>query len=325
MRRTAFPVVVFILSSAALWAQDAPKPAPFNPNFPFAAVGDFSDGLAAVAVLKPDPANPDMTVEAWGFLDPAGKWAVKPAFAHVRSFHGGLAAAAIVEPARTEKVPDITGGTIIVNVDPATRWGAIDRSGKWALKPVYEAVGDFSDGLIPCNLKFLWGYVDKTDSMVVKFRFVAAEPFSEGLAAVKIEVMVGNRPTKLWGYINHTGAYVVEPRFDEAGAFSKGKAVATRQGTTFLVDKSGAVTEASAADLAALKRTTTEALLTPFRNPDGKWGYADARGKTIVRPQFDEARPFVNGWAAVGLKDPEGRMHFGLVSKAGTFLKPPAE
>jgi hypothetical protein len=37
--------------------------------------------------------------------------------------------------------------------------------------------------------------------------------------------------------------------------------------------------------------------------PTGKWGYIDTRGHVIVNPQFDDARPFSEGMAAVLIRD----------------------
>ena len=34
----------------------------------------------------------------------------------------------------------------------------------------------------------------------------------------------------------------------------------------------------------------------------GKWGYIDESGKMVIKPQFDDARAFFDGLAAVGIK-----------------------
>lgn len=38
---------------------------------------------------------------------------------------------------------------------------------------------------------------------------------------------------------------------------------------------------------------------------EGKWGYADPRGKIVIKAQFDAARPFIDGLAQVGIVDEE--------------------
>jgi WG containing repeat len=60
----------------------------------------------------------------WGFLDARGTWAIRPTFAGVRSFSGGIG--------RAQK-----GG----------KWGTIDRSGAWILSPGYDSIRPYSEGL----------------------------------------------------------------------------------------------------------------------------------------------------------------------------------
>jgi hypothetical protein len=38
---------------------------------------------------------------------------------------------------------------------------------------------------------------------------------------------------------------------------------------------------------------------------NGRWGYADMKGSVVIKPQFDAARPFVDGLAQVGVVDEE--------------------
>jgi hypothetical protein len=38
---------------------------------------------------------------------------------------------------------------------------------------------------------------------------------------------------------------------------------------------------------------------TANKPPDGKWGYIDTGGRMVINPQFDYARPFNEGLAAV--------------------------
>ena len=67
-----------------------------------------------------------------------------------------------------------------------------------------------------------WGFIDKTGNYIVKPQFDDASPFSEGLAAVKVDNYASGLAK--WGYIDKTGKYVVGPRFDIAGPFSDGLA-----------------------------------------------------------------------------------------------------
>ena len=56
----------------------------------------------------------------------------------------------------------------------------------------------------------------------------------------------------------------------------------------------------------------------PCANP-GHWGFADATGKIIINPQFDEAKSFTNGvaWVKTG--------QFGYVDQTGKYVWNPTK
>lgn len=58
--------------------------------------------------------------------------------------------------------------------------------------------------------------------------------------------------------------------------------------------------------------------LRPFysRN-DRKWGYLDAKGNTVIKPQFSSARCFSEGYAAVTLQDANGNSRVAFIDKSG--------
>jgi hypothetical protein len=55
-------------------------------------------------------------------------------------------------------------------------------------------------------------------------------------------------------------------------------------------------------------------------NKGGKWGYIDAQGTVVVSPQFDAARPFREGLAAVRV---DGRVggKWGFIYRPGASDK----
>ncbi|MGO9273047.1 MAG: WG repeat-containing protein, partial [Terriglobia bacterium] len=48
-----------------------------------------------------------------------------------------------------------------------TKWGYIDKAGKWAIRPQFLQAGPFSEGLAPVRVftfsfpPFKWGFIDK--------------------------------------------------------------------------------------------------------------------------------------------------------------------
>jgi len=131
---------------------------------------------------------------------------------------------------------------------------------------------DFNDGLAikNNNTEFvddydgntgLWGFVDKTGQMVIEQQWSWIEPFFDGLAVVKNKE--GN-----FGYIDKTGKLTIECTYHFAESFAEGFAVVTVPGDS---------------------------------KNSGVFGmtFIDKTGYQATRKQFDEARNFKDGLAAV--------------------------
>ncbi len=58
---------------------------------------------------------------------------------------------------------------------------------------------------------------------------------------------------------------------------------------------------------------------------DNVWGYMDSIGNTVIKPQFHNAKPFVNGYAKVFVCKQRGYSNygaFGLINKSGNMVIP---
>jgi len=98
-----------------------------------------------------------------------------------------------------------------VQVKKSGKWGFVDKTGKWVIKPQFKWAWGFSEGLAKVEIdgwpNEKYGYIDKTGKMVIEPQFDIAEDFSEGLATVK---KYGK-----WEFINKTGKAVIGPQFDQ--------------------------------------------------------------------------------------------------------------
>jgi WG repeat protein len=237
--------------------------------------GPFVDGLARVTVGAIRMG--DIGRLTTGFIGPDGKWVIRPQYSAARNFSDGLAAVrmrprwAYVD--KTGKVIvkecgyafDFKQGRALVRLDGAAggAWGLIDKTGKMLAKfPKVERVRQFSEGLAAFMQDRKWGFIDATGKVVVKAQFTIAEDFRDGMAAVWIG-----------SFSRRPGNPGPKCRFiDKAGRFITGKvfesAYSARDG------------------------------LAPVQL-GGKWGYLNAKGVLVVKPQYDSAAQFSDGLAAV--------------------------
>jgi len=72
-----------------------------------------------------------------------------------------------------------------VSVD--NKWGFVDKQGNVVVRPQFEDVGVFGEGLASVEIDGKWGYIDKQGTLVINPQFEQAHSFSNGLAEVKIE------------------------------------------------------------------------------------------------------------------------------------------
>jgi hypothetical protein len=180
--------------------------------------------------------------------------------------------------------------------------------------------------LWPVQQNSKWGYIDKTGKLTIPFKFDAAADFAEGLAAVEFKEKTG--------YINPAGKFVIPPRFLAGFSFADGLAVVVirrfeqdklHMNEFVYIDKSGKTvlqphtpldTKSFRISYRDGDLTFTEGLLPVEQN--GKSGYMDRTGKTVIPPRYDAAQSFSEGLAAVKL---EGQ--YGYIDRSGKMVIPP--
>ena len=164
-------------------------------------------------------------------------------------------------------------------------WGYVDPSGSFLIPPQFEAADYFSEGVAAVELHGRFGYIDTDGHFVVKPRYFRAGPFKDGLAWVVTEKPLtpfgtGEYGVALYGqvtYIDHSGREVRHPfPAEHVSNFSEGLA-AVRPGRI-------------------------------FGGCSGKVGYLNRQGDWAIKPQFDEAHDFSEGFAAV---NQGGKCHLG--------------
>src|SRR5262249_33300947 len=87
----------------------------------------------------------------------------------------------------------------------AGKFGYINKSGQWTIKPQYRAAGDFSNAFAPLVTEKGYRYIDKRGAEILVIDCDEALPFVSGIADVRVG--------QLWGMIDKTEHFVHKPQF----------------------------------------------------------------------------------------------------------------
>jgi len=218
----------------------------------------------------------------WGYIDTAGRWVIQPRFDAAGCFGQGLAL-----------------------INEQGHFGYVDAKGNLLPFAPFRAAGEFFEGRARVMLNGRWGFIDAKGNRVGAPLYDDARDFSEGLAAVKTRGQ--------WGYIDPDGKLAIPPRFDDAFRFQEGLALIVHQGALNFIDKTGRVLFPTPPFTQALG--FFEGLSMIRARSNGRFGYIDAAGKTIIPPRFEDASSFWAGLAPVRLNN-----RWGYIDKAGAVV-----
>jgi hypothetical protein len=243
---------------------------------------------------------------------------------------------------RLDREPDSRGPLAVLRNG---KWGYIDRSGATAIAPQFDEAAFFFEDLAAVRLNELWGYVDRAGSLVIPFRYSAATRFSDGLAHVRWSG--GEAGSTASGYIDTTGQVRVpcEPgnadvRLTAArcGRRFSGGFVAEAIEVFRCVDEPGNPKEYPCKAILIDRwgfydRTGRLAIPGPFHSGVNQFadglaavarygekatGFIDTSGTFVIAPRFEQARPFMEGLAAVR----SGGL-WGFIDRAGRAVVEP--
>lgn len=106
------------------------------------------------------------------------------------------------------------------------KWGYINNSKEWIIKPKFEEAKIFSEGVAAVKSKGKWGYINPEGKWTIKPIYGNAKTFQEGLAAVLALDPVYNSEMRalylVWGYIKPNGAVAIPFKYRDAGNFENG-------------------------------------------------------------------------------------------------------
>jgi hypothetical protein len=175
-------------------------------------------------------------------------------------------------------------------IELGPKWGFIDHTGKFVIKPQFRRVLPFSDGLAAADLSSRWGFIDNTGKFIIERQYEEVTRFAKGLAAVKT---FGGK----WGLIDKTGAPTCPATFEAIGECGEANRplepntiiyCSFKEGTKWgFINKAGETKVPPAYDAVG---PFSEGLAAVSKM--GKWGYVDPAGKVIIDFKYDQAKQF---------------------------------
>jgi hypothetical protein len=133
------------------------------------------------------------------------------------------------------------------------------------------------------------GYISHDGDWLIEPQFLVASEFSEGFAFASTD-------GENFGFIDLTGRFVIPPEFRTCRSFQEGLAAVC------IGERWGYINPAGVLKIPAVfegKRATGFSHGMAGVRMDDRWGFIDREGRFIVRPDYEDLRPFVEGRACV--------------------------
>jgi hypothetical protein len=266
----------------------------------------------------------------WGLARTDGSWLIEPKFEQPGALTNGLA-------------------RVVFN----DKVGFIDKTGNFAIEPIFDSAGEFKPGVGRTSAKRdgIVGVIDKAGSWVVQTNYQQMYPAIGWKADSKSEIVFGWNFKKddRWGLLNLDGDVVLDADFDRAVSYCTGarlEAYKNKERFYFKADGSplqppaGRLVDASCngvppytvkigdkfglvdADTRPLTPVQFDAITwtgADARNVkiDGKWGRLGLDGRWLLEPRFD----YLSGHANLFVASIDGKR--GFMRSGGSWLIEP--
>jgi hypothetical protein len=176
------------------------------------------------------------------------------------------------------------------------------------VKPEFDEVGDFCEGMARVRVGDEWGYVNTAGFLVAKPQFNEAKDFERGWAEAKL----GNT----WGYINKVGEWSID-LLEETGDLLRADVCCNEVGYiwgSYDID----TTETLISFKSQFKGQFIDGLV--MVRVKGKWGYADTTGEIFIEPQYYGAGDFSEGLAPILIEPDQNTRNIRYIDKTGKVV-----
>ncbi|MGN0316841.1 MAG: WG repeat-containing protein [Lachnospira sp.] len=169
------------------------------------------------------------------------------------------------------------------------------------IKNKVETAGIYNEGFIPVKVNGKYFYTD-LDGKNTFGSYKFAGTLYNDCAAVQLN-------SGEWSLINKEGNQITENKFEDIvlnnwdsclAGNKKDKVICKKNGNYYVYSADGNK-EICSLDCQEIGRITDDNIFAAKKS--GKWGFVDIDGKWIINPEYDNAKSFSNGFAAVCMSD----------------------
>lgn len=194
--------------------------------------------------------------------------------------------------------------------DKKGKIGLVNQNGKFVVKPKYDEIGIFENGIAKVRIKDKYGFINEKGKEILKPQFAIVEDFVNGVARVCIGAKMDKKTEELeggkWGYIDDEGQILIKPMYDDIDYFNEFNIAKTKKGKVYgWVSKFGKelvkpqYTQIGEI-LDGMARICKGGKMKNNKIEKGKWGFIDDGGRIVIKPKYLSAGEFKEGVAWVG-------------------------
>ena len=242
----------------------------------------------------------------------------------------------------------------VVVTSNGEKWGYIDQTGAFKIKPTYDYAYDFNDkGIaIVANGKSSYDlcdvyFINKSGKIIAGPFYSYIPNYINGMAIMNIdgkglvvdetgkiilkskyslfeyiEGLVSFVDNNLYGFMDLTGKVIIPAKYKYVTqSFKDGKAcLETTDGNYSIIDKNGKVLRVLK-DLREL--FNSDGLTRYYEESSDKYGYKNADGTVVIAPKFNYAIDFNNDYAIVAISNGNYGLLYGLIDNKGNYVIKP--
>ncbi|UQZ80859.1 KWG Leptospira [Paenibacillus konkukensis] len=197
--------------------------------------------------------------------------------------------------------------------------GVINAAGQYVVQPIYDSIGEFSEGRSVVIDSQGFKLMDESGRIVTKKAYSYIASMQNG-RAMFTHVPQAGVEASTYGYLDAQGNEVIPAQFQDAGDFYRNKAVVK------IRDNEYALIGLNGNRIATYPYAFVGGLgdgLLPFQQTvNGKYGYIDEQGRVVLQPAYTGALPFQEGRAVVNTGE-NYTARYGVIDKQGRFVVQP--